>query len=239
MADTIRAIIDAFSNKVYDYDRVIKHLDNEKKRIENLVFFNECKTIQNFPQSDSVFHFHPIGLVAEFKQCSKGIYTNPYKIKHIPSNNMHRTGTVINAEYLTIHSTGNPNSTASNEWSWLTNPMNQRKAEFHIVIDENEAIECIPLNERARHAGDTEGNNKSISIEIVESGDREKILRQAIRLTAHIMNEKKWSIDKLKQHKDWSGKVCPRILINPTINNGAKHQTWDWFKNKVGELLCD
>jgi N-acetylmuramoyl-L-alanine amidase len=226
MADTLRVIIDAFRNNVHDYDSVMQHLDNERKRI------------QNFPQSDKVFHFHPIGLTGEFKQCSKNI-SNPYKIEHISSSNMHRTEIIITPEYLTIHSTGNPNSTASNERNWLTTPMNQRKAEFHIVIDENEAIECIPLNERARHAGDQEGNNKSISIEIVESGDREKTLLQAIRLVAHIMNQKKWSIDKLKKHEDWSGKICPRILINPTENNGRIYQTWDWFKNKVGDFLCE
>jgi predicted chitinase len=66
MADTLRVIIDAFRNNVHDYDSVMQHLDNERKRIQNLAFFNECKTIQNFPQSDKVFHFHPIGLTGEF-----------------------------------------------------------------------------------------------------------------------------------------------------------------------------
>lgn len=49
----------------------------------------------------------------------------------------------------------------------------------HLVIDETEAIECIPLNEVAWHAGDGAngtGNRKSIGLQICESGDRVKTL---------------------------------------------------------------
>jgi len=46
-------------------------------------------------------------------------------------------------EYITIHSTGNPTSTARNERAWLTNPNNNVTASWHIVVDEKEAIEDL------------------------------------------------------------------------------------------------
>ena len=81
-------------------------------------------------------------------------------------------------EYLTIHSTGNPNSTAQGERNYLTNSMNTSSTGFHIVVHENQAIECISLSENAYHAGDGgngTGNTKSIGLEIIESGNRKKL----------------------------------------------------------------
>ncbi|WP_315974005.1 hypothetical protein [Paenibacillus melissococcoides] len=51
----------------------------------------------------------------------------------------------MNATTITIHNTGNSGSSAKNERGWLTNPDNDRTASYHIVVDEHEAIECIPL----------------------------------------------------------------------------------------------
>jgi N-acetylmuramoyl-L-alanine amidase len=117
-------------------------------------------------------------------------------------------------KYITIHSTGNPSSTARNERGWLTNPSNTRTASWHIAVDEKEAVEAIPLTEVAWHAGDGsgQGNRASIGIEICESGNREKTLRNAVQLVAKLLKEKGWGVDRLRRHHDWSGKICPRIL---------------------------
>jgi N-acetylmuramoyl-L-alanine amidase len=159
-----------------------------------------------------------------------------YVVDHIPKSTPHnrRNGWVMKPEYITIHSTGNPQSTAKNERGWLTNPSNTRQASFHIVVDEREAIECIPLNEVAWHAGDGRngtGNRKTISIEICESGNREKTLQNAIELTAKLLYERGWGVDKLRRHFDWSGKNCPRIL------NYNNWQGWTKFKNDVQKEL--
>ena len=74
------------------------------------------------------------------------------------------------------------------------------------------------MNEVAYHAGDATGNRTSIGIEICESGDRQKTLRNAIQLTAALLKERSWGINRLKRHFDWSGKHCPRILM---ANNWA------------------
>lgn len=133
-------------------------------------------------------------------------------------------------EYLTIHSTGNPDSTALNERLWLTNPSNIRTASWHLVVDDKKIIEAIPLNEVAWHAGDGKngkGNRKSISIEMCESGNREKVIQNTVKLTAKLLLERGWGIEKLKRHYDWSGKVCPRIMSK---NNWEK---WFNFKKAV------
>lgn len=159
-----------------------------------------------------------------------------YVVDHIPKSTPHnrRNGWVMKPKYITIHSTGNPQSTAKNERGWLTNPSNTRQASFHIVVDEREAIECIPLNEVTWHAGDGRngtGNRKTISIEICESGNREKTLQNAIELTAKLLYERGWGVDKLRRHFDWSGKNCPRIL------NYNNWQGWTKFKNDVQKEL--
>ena len=160
-----------------------------------------------------------------------------YLIDHIPRNTPYgrRPGIAMQPEYITIHSTGNEKSTARNERDWLVNPKNTRKASWHICVDENEAIEAIPLDEVAWHAGDGAsgtGNRKSISIEICESGDRTKTLENAVKLVAKLLKERGWSIDRLRRHYDWSKKICPRIFYD----NG-KWTGWEQFKQAVRKEL--
>ena len=154
-----------------------------------------------------------------------------YIVDHIPRTTPcnRRPGLSMSPQYITIHSTGNPKSTARNERGWLTNPSNTRTASWHICVDEKEAVEAIPLNEVAWHAGDGngQGNRASIGIEICESGNREKTLRNAVQLVAKLLKERGWGVDRLRRHFDWSGKICPRIL---QPNNWAG---WEQFKRDV------
>ena len=150
---------------------------------------------------------------------------------HIPISKDKRPATKMKPTTITIHSTGNSNSTARNERGWLTNPSNNRTASWHIVIDEREVIEAIPLNEIAYHSGNKNGNNTSIGIEICESGNREKTFDNAVKLVAKMLHERNWGIDKLRRHYDWSGKNCPRIMSH---NNW---QAWTGFKMSVEREL--
>jgi N-acetylmuramoyl-L-alanine amidase len=168
-------------------------------------------------------------------------FTLSYRENHIPRDtpNFRRPGSNLTPASLTIHSTGNPNSTAIDERRWLTNPTNDLVASFHIVVDEKEAIECIPLTEFAWHAGDGPkgtGNCKSIGLEICESGDRQKTLRNAIDLAAKILRDHNWGRAELRRHFDWNKKNCPRILIDKTYRD-EPGQTWEWFTEEVSRLL--
>ena len=153
-----------------------------------------------------------------------------YKVNHIPKGRI-RPGIKLNPQYITIHSTGNPTSTAMNERNWLVNPSNTRVASWHIAVDEKLAVEAIPLDEVAYHAGTSAGNNTSIGIEICESGNREKTLDNAVKLVAKMLHERNWGVDKLRRHYDWSGKNCPRIM---SANNWKE---WDRFKFNVNKEL--
>jgi len=159
-----------------------------------------------------------------------------YIVDHIPRSNPYnrRPGIGMSPTTITIHNTGNPSSSASNERAWLTNPSNGRQASFHIVVDEQQAIECLPLNEVAWHAGDGHGNGnmRSIGIEICESGDYGKTLQNAAELVAKMLLERNWGIERLRRHFDWSGKVCPRLMYS-----SGKWTAWDRFKLMVSREL--
>lgn len=160
-----------------------------------------------------------------------------YRKDHIPRNtpNGRRPGNRMEASTITIHNTANEESTAANERGWLTNPNNQREASFHVAVDEREAVECIPLNENAWHAGDGKngpGNRKSIAIEICESGDYAKTIDNAVNLVASMLKERGWGVDRLRRHFDWSGKICPRLMYD-----GGKWTGWDQFKRLVDVKL--
>lgn len=161
-----------------------------------------------------------------------------YKQSHIPNStpNNRRPALKMNATTITVHNTANPKSTAQNERNWLTNPSNSVTASYHIVVDEREAIECIPLNEVAWHAGDgsglNSGNRTSIGIEICESGDYQTTIKNTVDLVAKMLKERNWKVDKLRRHFDWSGKVCPRLMYD----NG-QWTGWIEFKQKVQSKL--
>ena len=160
-----------------------------------------------------------------------------YNYDHIPIKTpMNRRSELkMTPNTITIHNTGNTKSTAKNERAWLTSPTNDRTASYHIVIDQNEAIECVPLNEVAWHAGDGitgAGNRKSIGIEICESGDYEKTLSNAVELVTDMLLQRAWGVDRLKRHFDWSGKICPRKMYDK-----GKWLGWTSFINRVQNAM--
>lgn len=142
----------------------------------------------------------------------------PYIRDYIPvytPNDRRPARKLTSLDYITIHSTANERSTAKNERQWLTNSSNQATTSWHIVIDDKEAIEAIPLDEIAWHAGDGgkgAGNTRSIGIELCESGDRQQTINNAVTLVAKLLHVTNLPVDRVKQHYDWTGKNCPRIL---------------------------
>jgi len=165
----------------------------------------------------------------------------PVPIVHdyIPSNTIgnKRPGTELNPTGIVIHSTGNATSTARNERSWLTNPANTRATGWHIVVDEREAIIAIPLDEVAFHAGTPAPNRRNfytIGIEIAESGNRARTLRNAVWVTAWTLHSQGLDTSALQPHYDGGG--CPSILQD-NHRRASSHQTWDWFVGEVDRAL--
>lgn len=147
-----------------------------------------------------------------------------------------RPGKRMTVRSLTVHSTGNPKSTAKNETDNIRNHDPFKKVSFHYAVDENGAYQAIPDNETAWHAGDGpkgEGNNTSIGIEICESGDRRKTLDNAVELFKILMKKYNLPISAVRQHHFWSGKDCPRILRNPEFIKDS--MDWEWFIAQLPE----
>lgn len=128
---------------------------------------------------------------------------------------------------IVVHNTAN-DASANNEISYMIN--NNNEVSFHIAVDDKEAVQGIPLNRNAWHAGDGngKGNREGISIEICYSksgGDRFiKAEQNAAKLIADLLKERGWGIDKVTKHQDYSGKYCP----HRTLDMG-----WQRFLNMV------
>ena len=137
----------------------------------------------------------------------------------------------MKAESITVHNTWN-DASADNEVKYMIG--NNNKVSFHIAIDDKEAVQGIPFDRNAWHAGDGngKGNRSSIGVEICHSksgGERfAKAERNAAELIASMLKERGWGIDRVKKHQDWSGKYCP----HRTLDLG-----WQRFLNMVREYL--
>jgi N-acetylmuramoyl-L-alanine amidase len=161
-----------------------------------------------------------------------------YIVNHIAPTingvkNRKRPAKAMDWETITIHNTGNLTSTAKNERSWLDNPHNALSPiGYHLVVDEIDVIECIPVWENAYHAGDGidgKGNTTSVGIEICESGNFEKSVSNAVYLVASMLHSKNKTTKDVVQHNRWNGSNCPRILRQ---GNG-----WQDFINRVEKQL--
>lgn len=122
------------------------------------------------------------------------------------------------ASYITIHNTNN-SAPASNEVSYMQG--NSLQTGFHVAIDEAYVIKCADFNRNAWHAGDGAnglGNRKSIGIEICRSTGDINLFKKAeqncAEYVAKLLKEYGWGIDRVKRHKDWSGKYCPHKTMD-------------------------
>ena len=135
-------------------------------------------------------------------------------------------------QYITIHNTSN-SASAQNEIAYMISNNNQTS--YHVAVDEKEVIQAIPFNRNAWHAGDGAsgtGNRKSIGIEICRSTGDVNLFKKAeencAKYVATLLKQYGWGIDRVKRHKDWSGKNCP----HKTMELG-----WQRFLNMVQKEL--
>lgn len=137
------------------------------------------------------------------------VHSNKYKIK---------CPYTMNAEFFVVHNTAN-DASARNEISYMIK--NDNQVSFHYAIDDKEIVQGVLENRNAFHAGDGgngKGNRKGIGIEICYSKSGGPKFVEAEKLAAKFiafkLNEKKWGIDKVKKHQDFSGKYCPHRTLD-------------------------
>lgn len=133
---------------------------------------------------------------------------------------------------IVIHNTAN-DASAANEIAYMHS--NKNEVSFHFAVDDKEAVQGIALGRNAWHAGDGngQGNREGIAIEICFSksgGERWlKALENAAELTAKLLKDYGWGIDKVTKHQDYSGKRCPHRILD--------EYGWDNFLKLVGSKL--
>ena len=131
---------------------------------------------------------------------------------------------------IVIHNTAN-DASAENEIAYMHS--NNKKVSFHFAVDDKEAVQGIDLNRNAWHAsdGNGKGNREGVAIEICYSksgGERWlKALENAAELTAKLLKDYGWGIDRVTKHMDYSSKHkhCPHRIID--------EYGWDNFLNLV------
>lgn len=131
---------------------------------------------------------------------------------------------------ICIHNTAN-DAPAINERNYMARGDNQNEVSFHIAVDDNQAIQCIPLNRNAWHAGDGgsgQGNRNYIAVEICYSrsgGERFiKAEQRAAKEVATLLKQYGWGISQIRKHQDFSNKYCP----HRTLDMG-----WQRFLNMI------
>ena len=151
-----------------------------------------------------------------------------------------RTGILkTSTEYIVIHDTANTAATANAEMHrrYITNLNNSESSDYiswHYSVDEDHAIQHLPLDEVGYHAGDGShvfgdvyhntsfgktdciggGNRNGIGIEsCVNSGsDYNDTMRNMAKLVAELLIQYNLGIDRVKQHWHFSGKDCPNVI---------------------------
>ena len=138
----------------------------------------------------------------------------------------------MNPVGITVHNTGN-SASADSEIAYMIS--NDREVSYHIAVDEEHAVQGLPLNRNAWHCGDGngKGNRKTIAIEICRStSDDESLFDRAEENTAELIaalcKEYGWTTDYIYTHQHWNGKYCP----HKTLDRG-----WDRFLSMVQDRL--
>jgi N-acetylmuramoyl-L-alanine amidase len=158
----------------------------------------------------------------------------------------------LRATYITIHSTQNPGGTALAHARGMaagnfrgTSPWNRTGyLTWHFTVDDQEAIQSLPLNIQGEHADhEGPGNTSSIGIEICEFGNRARqaaAIDRAARLTAYVMHRTGVPLSHVVPHQHWPQrhfgnhqKNCPIILLE----GGKPGPRWDAFLRKVRGYL--
>lgn len=130
---------------------------------------------------------------------------------------------------VVIHNTAN-DASAENEIAYMHR--NNMETSFHFAVDDKEAVQGIDLNRNAWHAsdGNGKGNREGIAIEICYSksgGERWlKAVENAAELTAKLLKDYGWGIDRVTKHQDYGNhKHCPHRILD--------EYGWDNFLNLV------
>lgn len=134
-------------------------------------------------------------------------------------------------QYIVIHYTANPGSTAAQNRSYFENlkDTGETYASAQFVIGlEGEIIQCVPCNEIAYCSNTL--NDRCISIEMChpdeEGNFEDSTYNNCVYLVAGLMDYYHMDMDSLIRHYDVTGKNCPKYFVE-------HEDRWEVFKGFV------
>ena len=149
------------------------------------------------------------------------------------SNKKSRPRIPMQPKYIVIHTTGNRSKGANARMhaNYLKNV--DREISWHYTVDDKEAIQHIPTDEVAWHAGDGngKGNMQGIGIEMCvnQDGNYHATIQNTLALCHSLLTE--YPNLELLKHQDCSGKYCPRELLD-----NYEGYDWNWFCNNFNSI---
>ena len=173
----------------------------------------------------------------------KKIEGTPVTVAIIPKGNFKvRPQYRMVATSITVHTTGNQRKTADADahkrllHRSATDPFAPYNS-YHFVVDDKEIIQLLPISidgqagESSWNAGDgsgkNSGNRTSIAIEICENADGnfKKAEENGKKLIRYLMDKCNIPHSKVVPHKHWSGKDCPKPILNRKGGWEAFHES--------------
>ena len=159
----------------------------------------------------------------------------PVTEEFLTVNKYSRPGLALttNPQYIVIHYTANPGSTAQENRNYFENLKDTGEtfasAQFVIGL-EGEIIQCVPCNEIAYCSNNL--NEISISIEMCHPDDagnfNDATYNSCVYLVAKLMDYYQLDMDRLIRHYDVTGKNCPKYFVE-------HEDRWEVFKGFVGQ----
>ena len=162
----------------------------------------------------------------------------PITEEFLDVNQYSRPGIALstNPEYIVIHYTANPGSTAEQNRNFFENlkDTGETYASAQFVIGlEGEIIQCVPCNEMAYCSNSL--NDRCISIEMCHPDDtgnfNDATYNNCVYLVAQLMNYYHLDMDHLIRHYDVTGKNCPKYFVE-------NEDAWDQFRKDVKSAMA-
>lgn len=169
-----------------------------------------------------------------------------YKKEHLPIGKRRSGAKLLKVGFVVGHDTGNKNSTARNNADYYRRTYNEFSQSAHVFVDDEEAIELVPLNEKAWHViydvtsdnkqyGD-DANDIALGIELCYFDDKERTLnayRNYVDIIAGWMKTYNLEIDDFTGHF----KLDPNRRTDPVNALKTIGKEWDDLVNDLKAKL--
>ena len=154
--------------------------------------------------------------------------------------NNNRPGTSLQPTGIVIHDTDDPGGTAQNNRDYFNNYASAQ-ASAHYFVDWNQAIQAIPENEVAWHAGPT-ANSKYLGVEMcvpygTDQAKFNEVYQNTVELVASICKRYGWNSNNIHSHKWVSETYGETDHTDPIGYLNEYGKTWDQLLSDIQKAI--